>query len=107
MGYAIAPCILHHLTIGEGLAFKGPHHKKTMDQAFHRGTGIISANNVLGWSMAAQASRIAISLDRAPERCSSMRRPWRARRAFSIAAFISAHRDRSVLFHPCGKLRPN
>src|SRR5438034_7783246 len=34
VGYAIAPCVLRHLTIGERLAFKGPHHKKAMDQAF-------------------------------------------------------------------------
>src|SRR5213080_1233616 len=34
VGYAIAPCVLRHLTIGEGLAFKGQHQKKAMDQAF-------------------------------------------------------------------------
>jgi hypothetical protein len=34
VGYAIALCVLRHLTIDEGLAFKGPHHKKAMDQAF-------------------------------------------------------------------------
>ncbi len=33
-GYAIAPCVLGHLTIGDGLAFKGPHDKKAMDEAF-------------------------------------------------------------------------
>src|SRR6266404_3681957 len=27
-------CVLRHLTIGEGLAFKGQHQKKAMDQAF-------------------------------------------------------------------------
>src|SRR5207237_8495683 len=33
-GYAIAPCVLRHLTIGEGLAFKVPDQKKAMVQAF-------------------------------------------------------------------------
>ena len=33
-GDAIAPCVLRHLTIGDGLAFKGPQHKEAMHQAF-------------------------------------------------------------------------
>src|SRR5439155_25515746 len=34
VGYAIALCVLRHLTIGEGLAFKRQHQKKAMDQTF-------------------------------------------------------------------------